>query len=75
MTFEECSKRLAEISKKLEDNSITLDESINYFEESIKISSECMKILQSRKGRITEIKKQLDEITEIAFNEGKNNGL
>lgn len=75
MTFEECSKRLAEISDKLEDGSITLDESINYFEESVRISSQCMEILRGKKGRIAEIKKELDKITEIEFSEGKNNGL
>jgi exodeoxyribonuclease VII small subunit len=75
MTFEEYAKRLEEISGKLEEPGITLDQSISLFEESVKISSECMKILRDRKGRITEIKKELDGITEIAFNEGKNNGL
>lgn len=74
MTFEQYSKRLLEISQKLEQPDITLDKSIEYFEESVRLSSECMNILKSRKGKISEIKKELDEITEISFTE-KNNGI
>jgi len=75
MTFTECSKRLAEISQKLEQPDITLDESIQLFEESVKLSSQSMELLKSKKGKITEIKKELDRITELNFDDGKNNGI
>lgn len=62
MTFEQYARRLAEISQKLEDADITLDESIALFEESVRLSSECMKILKEKKGKITQINKELDGI-------------
>lgn len=74
MTFTECRNRLTEISQRLEQPDISLDESISLFEESVKLSAECMEILKSKKGKITEIKKELDRITEINF-DGKTNGL
>lgn len=74
MTFNECSKRLNEIAENLQKPDITLDQSIELFEESVKLSSNCMEMLKSKKGKITEIKKELDKITEINF-DGINNGL
>jgi exodeoxyribonuclease VII small subunit len=64
MTFEQYIKRLSEISDRLEDSAVTLDESIALFEESLKLSSECMKILKEKKGKITEINKELAGVTD-----------
>lgn len=77
MTFEKYKERLSQISESLESGDLTLDESIKYYEESVKLSSECLKILNSKKGKITELKKQLGSLTEVAFSdsEGGDNDL
>jgi exodeoxyribonuclease VII small subunit len=67
MTFSESSKRLNEIARRLEEPDVTLDESIALFEESVRLSSECMDILKTKKGKITEIKKELDKLIETDF--------
>jgi len=64
MTFEECSKRLNEISVKLESGSLGIDESMSLFEESVTLSKECMRIINQKKGKILELKKELNKFTE-----------
>jgi exodeoxyribonuclease VII small subunit len=66
-TFEESLKRLEEISRRLDDPALTLDESVTLLEESIALSNACMRSLSEKKGRITELKKELDTLTEIPF--------
>lgn len=64
MTFEENSKRLEEIVKKLEKGNISLEDGTKLFEEGVIIAKECYELINKNKGKIIEVKKQLDDIVD-----------
>ena len=61
--FEDDLGRLKEISNLLEDNEIGLDDAIALYEEGIKLSKNCIKKLDDAQLKITELKKDLSEIS------------
>ena len=61
--FEEKFQQLNDIVDAL-DAGVTFDESLQMFEKGVRLSKECMDILQAGQGKITEIKKSLDALTE-----------
>lgn len=61
--FEDDLARLKEISNLLEDNEIGLDDAIALYEEGIKLSRNCIQKLEDAQLKITELKKDLSEIS------------
>ena len=62
MSFEEKCKRLEQIVAKLEDPSLSLAEGTKIFEEGVKLSKECYTELETGKGKIVVVKKELDNL-------------
>lgn len=67
MKIEEALKELEEIANKLEDDKTTLDESLELFDAGVALAEKCAKILSEGRGRLTLLKKKLDEISEEEF--------
>jgi exodeoxyribonuclease VII small subunit len=61
--FEQDLSRLEEISSLLENNEIGLDEAVSLYEEGIKLSKSCIKKLKDAELKITELKKELNDIS------------
>jgi exodeoxyribonuclease VII small subunit len=61
--FEDDLARLKEISNLMEDNEIGLDDAIALYEEGIKLSRNCIKKLEDAQLKITELKKDLSEVS------------
>ena len=68
MSFEAKTKELEVIVKKLETPEMGLDEGAKLFAKGVEISKECYEILNANKGKIVEIKKELNETAEKPFN-------
>ncbi len=64
MNFEEANNRLQEIIAKLEDNAISLDEATKLYEEGVKLSKDCYKQLDSAKGKVVNLKEELEKYIE-----------
>ncbi len=59
--------KIAELEKivdKLDGQGVTLEEGISLFESGVKITKECLEYLALEKGKITQIKEQLDGLIE-----------
>lgn len=54
-------KELEELTQKMESG-VSLDEGIRLFEQGLKLTKECMAELKDYKGKLTEIKKEMDEL-------------
>ena len=61
--FEDDLARLKEISNLLEDNEIGLDDAIALYAEGIKLSKNCIKKLEDAQLKITELKKDLSDVS------------
>jgi len=68
MDYENKLKRLEEIVQKLENGKIGLQESTELFEEGVKLSKELKEILVQYKGKITQIKEDLNSYIEENMN-------
>ncbi len=64
MNFEEKLKRLEEIVSQLESGECSFDQAIKLFEEGKDIAKTCSEILDTNKGKITELVTELDGIVE-----------
>jgi exodeoxyribonuclease VII small subunit len=60
--FEKDLKRLEEISSMLESDSLGLEDALNLYEEGIELSRNCISALKKAELKITELKKNLDEL-------------
>ena len=69
MSFEDKLLALEEVVKKLESPEMGIDEGVKLFDEGVKLSKECYEILHATKGKITVIKKELNEIVEKPLKE------
>lgn len=68
MNLDEKLNKLKNITEKLESGNVGIEEGIKLFEEGTVIAKECYTALNEAKGKITQIKKQMDEtITEEGF--------
>ena len=67
MEFEKMLNRLDEIVNILESGECGLDEATKLFEEGKELSEKCLEKLNSNKGKITQIEKDLDIILEKDF--------
>ena len=63
--FEQDLSRLEEISQILEADNVELEEAISLFEEGVKLSKSCLKTLKEADLKITELKKELGEISQV----------
>lgn len=64
MNFDNMIKRLEQIVEKLEGGECTFDEATTLFEEGREIVVACFNKLESSKGKITELVKELDNLVE-----------
>jgi exodeoxyribonuclease VII small subunit len=68
-SFEKDLTRLEEISILLDSEDIGLEESIALYEEGIKLSKSCITALKKAELKITELKKDLSEISADEFSD------
>ena len=74
MSFEENIKQLNTIISKIENPEISIDEATKLFEKGIEVIKESYKNLESIKGKITILTKELESYEEKPFkNEGESN--
>jgi len=60
--FEDSMNRLQQISEFLEREGVELEESIKLYEEGIELVKICNKTLKDAELKVTELKKQLEQI-------------
>ncbi len=62
--------RISELEKlieELEREGTSLEQGIELFEKGIALTRECLDALGQSKGKITELKKHMDELTESPY--------
>ena len=67
ITFEEAEKELQAIIEKLENENVSFSESQNLYERGSFLVKNCLTELEDVKGKISIIKKELDEFIEEKF--------
>lgn len=65
MDFEESSSRLQEIVKLLEKNDVSIEEGTKLYEEGVNIAKNCYDILNKNKGKITILKEELENLSNL----------
>ncbi len=63
-TFEQSLSRLEEISTLLDSEGLGLEEAVKLYEEGINLSKQCTDMLKKAELKITELKKDLDNLEE-----------
>lgn len=71
-SLEEMIKELDQIATNLEDGNIKLDEAIENFERGVKVAKLCFEGLKQTAGKITVLKKEMEELIENPFKEEGN---
>ena len=67
LTFESVEKQLQEIALKLEDENLPFSEAQKLYEKGSELVKFCLSSLDEVKGKITIIKKELDQFIEEKF--------
>ena len=67
ITFEEAEKELQAIIEKLENENVSFSESQNLYERGSFLVKNCLTELEDIKGKISIIKKELDQFIEEKF--------
>lgn len=67
LTFESAEKQLQEIALKLEDENLSFSEAQKLYEKGSELVKFCLSSLDEVKGKITIIKKELDQFIEEKF--------
>lgn len=67
LTFESAEKQLQEIALKLEDENLPFSEAQKLYEKGSELVKFCLSSLDETKGKITIIKKELDQFIEEKF--------
>ncbi len=67
MNIDEKIKNLKDITEKIEDENISLDESLKLFNDGVELVKDCYKSLNEAKGKITILKKEVEELKEVQF--------
>ncbi len=67
MNIDDKLKNLKDITEKIEDETISLDESLRLFNEGVELVKDCYKSLNEAKGKVTVLKKEVEELKEIQF--------
>ena len=73
MQYEQAISELENILSKLEDSNVNLDEAIKLFEKSVELTKTCFEKIKDTEGKVTLIKKELDNICEKPFTDIENN--
>ena len=50
-----------------EDENISLDESLKLFNDGVELVKDCYKSLNEAKGKVTILKKEVEELKEVQF--------
>lgn len=64
MTLEEKINELERISAEMESDSVTVEQGIDLFERGIAVTKDCLADLNEKTGKITVLKKQMNELIE-----------
>ena len=64
MNFEEKINKLEDITKKMENPDLTMSDGVALYEEGVSIAKECYAELNSIKGKINVIRKDLESYRE-----------
>ena len=64
-SFEQNITRLEEISASLESDDVGLEEALQLYEEGINLSKTCLTALKNAELKITELKKKIDDLSDI----------
>ena len=67
LSFKDASTQLEKIVKDLESPSITLEKSTELFESGVLLAKACYEKLETSRGKITMLVKELEEFTEKPF--------
>ncbi len=67
MNIDEKIKNLKDITEKIEDENISLDESLKLFNDGVELVKDCYKSLNEAKGKVTILKKEVEELKEVQF--------
>lgn len=67
LTFESAEKQLQEIALKLEDENLPFSEAQKLYEKGSELVKFCLSSLDEVKGKITIIKKEIDQFIEEKF--------
>ena len=68
MNYEDKLKRLAEITEKMENPDLSMSDGVALYEEGVTIAKACYDELNSVRGKINVIRKDLDSYKEESFN-------
>lgn len=68
MNLEELLQKLDDIVKTLENQNISLDECVKEFNKGVDISKKCISVLEENKGKISQLKQEMDKICEYELN-------
>lgn len=64
MKLDEKLEQLKTITEKLDDENVTFDEGILLFENGVSIAKECLTAINEAKGKIAQIKQDLESYKE-----------
>ncbi len=67
MELDKKLEQLKQIADKLEKEDVTFDQSIALFEQGVELAKECLQALNQAKGKITQIKQDLEAFKEVEF--------
>lgn len=70
-TIEEKIVELENIANTIEDSDTSLDDAIKFFEKGVAVAKECLDSLKQTAGKITMLKKEMEELVEVPFDEDK----
>ena len=71
LNFEEYNFKLSEIIKKLEKNEVSVEEGTKLYEEGVKIAKKCFEILNTCKGKVVFLKKELENFEPSDISDDK----
>jgi len=69
MNYDQSISELEKISAIINDPKTSLEDAILNFESSVKIAKDCMDKLKETSGKITVLKKELNSLVEVPFDE------
>lgn len=64
MKLEENISKLTKLAEKMEDQDISVQDALKSYEQGIRIAEECLKEINGYKGKLIELKTQMDELND-----------
>ena len=62
MKLEENITKLTQLAEKMESQDISVQDALERYEQGIRLAEECLKELNGYKGKLIELKTQMDEL-------------